>query len=85
MIVAVQWDKYVNHKEGTDDSGKKEIESLVNDNNDTNEMTEDINNEDKDLDKDKEKQKESNIFISMCEWFYKNFIQVEWLNKVEIE
>jgi hypothetical protein len=83
MIIAVQWDKYVNHKEGTEDTGKKEVETLVDENNDNNEMEDDINNDDKDL--EKEKEKESNLLINMAEWFYKNFIHIEWLNKGEIE
>lgn len=72
MIIAVQWDKYVNHKEGSEDTGKKEVESLVNENTDNNEMVDDAENEDKDMDAEKEKEKETNLLTSLTEWFYKN-------------
>jgi hypothetical protein len=60
MIVAVQWDKYVNHKEGSDDAGKKEVETLVNDN--TDDVNEEDINEVKDQDKDKDKNKDNSVF-----------------------
>jgi len=60
MIVAVQWDKYVNHKEGSDDTSKKEVETLVNDN--TDDVNEEDINEVKDQDKDYDKNKDNSVF-----------------------
>jgi len=66
MIIAVQWDKYVNNSDSNDPKSKDEAEKIVSDND--LEENEDAN-PDENIDKLKEKEKTESLYTQITKWF----------------